>query len=188
MTFIFVEGNKCNNIDIKKLRPYEDTHKEPSREDFLVADLLVKNHILKYINSRNFTNKFIKQLFRYRVKTRESLVQNFVEFFSIILKKKSCFVYSPNKGIAFWPLELGFVRDEYLEQHFKNKEHVFFGDFITETTTFLRFHFKFRFYNLINKKRFLKHCIDDILYFASLENRFHLMRDVIFVALNMINN
>ena len=104
MTFIFVEGNKCNNIDIKKLKPYEDTHKEPSREDFFAANALVKNHIITYINSRTFTNKFIKQLFRYRINTKESLVQNLVEFFSIILKKKSCFVYSPNKGIAFWSI------------------------------------------------------------------------------------
>ena len=153
MTFIFVEGNKCNHIDIKKLRPYEGTHKEPSRDEFFAANALVKKYISRYLNSRHFTNAFIKQLFRYRIKTRESLVQNLVEFFSIILKK-SCFVYSPNKGIAFWPLELGFVRDEYLEHHFKNKEHIFFGDFITETTTFLRFHFKFRFGNLINKKIF----------------------------------
>jgi len=186
MTFILVDGSKCNNIDIKKLRPYEDSHKEPSREEFYAANASVKEQIYKYINSRKFTNKFIKQLFRYRINTRESLVQNLHDFFTIVLKKKSCFVYSPNKGIGFWPLDLGFVRDEYLEHKFQNKEHVFFGDFITETTTFLRFHFKFRFGNLINKKLFLRHCIYDLLYFASLENRFHLMRDVIMVTINMI--
>ena len=92
----------------------------------------------------------------------------------------------PDKGIGLWPIELGFFRDPFIENILKHKESIFFADYISETTTFLRFHFKCRLGKILNKKRFIQNCIQDLLYYASLENRFNLMRDVIQVSLNML--
>lgn len=186
MTLIFIEGNKCNSINIKKLKPYEDTHREPTEHEYYWASNIFRNQFVPYINSSAFTNSFVGQMFRYRIGTRQSLVQNIYEFLSILVFKDINFVYSPDKGIALWPFELGFFRNKFLEQTLHAKEAIFFVDYISETTTFLRFHFKFRFGNLIKKKEFLQSCIHSLLYYASLENRFHLMRDIIQLVLKMI--
>lgn len=186
MSIIFQEGNRCNHIDIKKLKPYEDSHQEPTDAEYAYACDVVKNKLRPYLNSRKFSHNFIKQLFRYRINTCESLMHNVIELFSIMLRKKISFVYSPDKGISIWPMELGFFKDKYIEDIFKDKEHFYFADYIHETTTFVRFHFKWRFDHVFLKKIIINNCIHDMLYFAYLEGRFFLMRDVITTSLNMI--
>jgi len=186
MSIVFQEGNRCNRIDIKKLKPYEDSHQEPTDAEYVYACNVVRDKLRPYFHSRTFSNNFIKQLFQYRINTCESLMHNVTEFFSIMLRKNISFVYSPDKGLSIWPMELGFFRDKYIEDTFKNMEYFYFADYIHETTTFVRFHFKWRFDKIFSIKTFISNCIHDMLYFAYLEGRFHLMRDIIITSLNMI--
>jgi len=180
-----VESNQCNVNNIKYVGPYHTTHAEPTADEIAYGKQLA-HEVMQFI--LDHTYQICGQLFNYRVHTSESFIQNLYEFFYIIMYTKFKFCYSPQYGFTLWPSTLGFVTLQEMTTLMKEKLHILFEDYITETTTFVRYHYECRFNTIFQsyKLTFLKAVVQSLITFGASMHRKHLMTDCIKSALNMI--
>lgn len=182
------EGNRCNFEALKIYGPCQMTYAEPTSNQLkdLEKDL---EHIIDALLDDDHVYKYCSTLFNYRIRKAESLVKNLYLFFHTILYQTVHFTYSPQFGINLWPGHLGYFRNAKIEAILKQKESLFFTDFITETTTFLRYHIKFRFnhyFGLSFKKKFIFKVTRSLLLFGAQIHKLHVMQHSITNALDLI--
>lgn len=145
-----------------------------------IRDLLLSDDIV---------DDFCKQIFNYRIAKAQSFIKNIYDFLQVILYKQVKFTYSPQFGINLWPGTLSYVRLQSIEQIIANKVSLFFMDYITETTTFLRYHIKFRFNDVFNntfRKTFCQQVIQCLLRFSQSIHKLHTMKTGIETALSLM--
>ena len=161
------EGNQCN-FDINVVGPYRVTHMDPAPDELHEGKVIAQQ--IKQLVLDN-TYAICGKIFNYRINTSESLLQNLYDFFHSLLYTKMHLYYSPQYGFSFWPNQLGFVFLKEMDIFFKNKNklHIFFEDFITETTTFVRYHNQYRFDYMFGGKfklQFIKNCVSSLIAFG----------------------
>ncbi len=179
------ESNQCNVANIKYVGPYRTTHEEPTNEE-LQNGIELAHALMKTVVANSY--KICGQLFNYRVHTSESFIQNLYEFFYILMYAKFQLCFSPQYGFSLWPTALGFVKLQEVKDLLQNRLHIFFEDYITETTTFIRYHYECRFNYIFQsyKMLFLKQVVAALIQFGASISRQQLMTNCIKSALNMI--
>lgn len=185
---IFIKGQRSNFNEIEHIGPYHSIHEEPSPEELRNGELESKK-IKDIILSNAFISKFVSTVFSYRINKSESIIQNFYEFFTIILRKKIRLYFSPQFGISLWIHDLGFMKYPLLEDTLNQNTYVYFEDYITETTTFVRYHYEYRYdksWDHQFRMAFAKKTIKDILTFSQSIGRELLVASCIQCALNML--
>ena len=107
------------------------TYAEPTLNQLkdLEKDL---QHIIDALLDDDHVYKYCSTLFNYRIRKAESLVKNLYLFFHTILYQTVHFTYSPQFGINLWPGHLGYSRNAKIEAILKQKESLFFTDFISD--------------------------------------------------------
>lgn len=182
------EGNRCNFEKLKIYGPCTMSYDEPAPNELQKIQkdaLLIKEMLLDDIN----VYKYCGSLFNYRIGKAESFVKNLYILFNTILLHDVQFTYSPQFGINLWPGHLGYFRNKEIEEKVQTNVSLLFTDFITETTTFLRYHIKFRYNHMFHhgfKKIYILKVIKALLYFASTVNKVCVMQHSIENALNLI--
>jgi len=185
---IFIQGQRSNFNEIQHIGPYHSIHEEPSTDELRLGDIESKK-IKDIILSEHFISKFVSTVFSYRINKSESVIQNFYEFFTIILKKNMRLYFSPQFGISLWIHDLGFMKYPVLESILNQNTYVYFEDYITETTTFVRYHYEYRYDGMWDhafRMTFTKKIIKDILKFSKSIDRELLVASCIQCALNML--
>ena len=185
MTNFLSESNQCNFNKLKYVGPYRTTHAEPTAEEIAYGEKL-GHEIMHFLLQHTYN--LCGKVFNYRVDTSESLIQNLYEFFYTLLYTKFKFCYSPNYGFTLWPGTLGFIRIDGVSSLVKDKLHILFEDYITETTTFVRYHYECRFNTIFQSYKipFLKAVMHSLIQFGASIDRKLLITDCIKSALNMI--
>lgn len=183
-----LQGQRSNFNNLKFIGPYVSIHQEPSEQELLEG----KQQAIKIRDiflSTTYVHDFTKKIFCYRIDKSDSLIQNLYDFFVILLKKPIQLYYSPHFGFALWVFDLGFCRYDPICNILEKNTYVYFEDYITETTSFIRYHYDFR-YNFIFKDEFRKQficlVIQDLLKFSASLGRKDLMASCIECALNTI--
>ena len=185
---IFIKGQRSNFDELQHIGPYHSIHDEPSPEELSLGNeqsIKINNIFL----SDDFVHHFVSNIFSYRINKSESVIQNFYEFFTILLKKKKSLYYSPQFGISLWVYDLGFIKYEPLESILSENTYVYFEDYITETTTFVRYHYEYRYDNMWNysfRILFAKKVMRELLKFGKSIKREFLISSCIECALNML--
>ena len=147
------------------------------------------DNIISSLLTPSIIDSFCKQIFSYRIAKAQSFVKNIYDFLHIILYKPVTFTYSPQFGINLWPGKLSYVRIPVVEKLLQPFVSSLFMDYITETTTFLRYHIKFRFDNMFHtsfKRQFCKQVIHCLLTFASSLDKMHTMKTGIETSLLLL--
>ena len=185
MTNFLSESNQCNFNKLKYVGPYRSNHAEPTAEEIAYGEK-VAHEIMEFLLQHTYN--LCGKVFNYRVDTSESLIQNLYEFFYTLLYTKFKFCYSPNYGFTLWPGTLGFIRIDGVSSLVKDKLHILFEDYITETTTFVRYHYECRFNTIFQSYKipFLKAVMHSLIQFGASIGRQQLITDCIKSALNMI--
>ncbi len=182
------EATRCNFEDLKVYGPFQASYEDPS--DYQMQQLCsTVDSMVSAILTPDIVNSFCKQIFNYRIAKAQSFVKNIYDFLHILLYKPVKFTYSPQFGIAFWPGKLSYVRLPTIESMLQPLVSSLFMDYITETTTFLRYHIKFRFddvFNVAFKKQFCQQVIECLLTFANSINKMHTMKTGIETALLLL--
>ena len=182
------EGNRCNFEDLKIYGPFQCSYAEPTPEQqqqCYEVVLRLQNILL----GEQCINHYCGKIFNYRIGKATSLVKNLYDFFFVILVKEVKFTYSPQFGINLWPGQLGYTRCPEAEELLHSHVSLVFGDYITETTTFLRYHIKFRYNHIFDnkfRKLFLQKTIASLLHFAISIGKLHTMQTSIVNALKLI--
>jgi hypothetical protein len=182
------EGNRCNFQALRIYGPCKMSYAEPTMQQLENMRHDVHNIKSLLLDERNIY-KYCGSIFNYRVGKAESLVKNLYDLFHIILYQKIQLTYSPQFGINLWPGYLSYFRNNEIEGIVQQNVSSLFTDFITETTTFLRYHIKFRYNHLFNssfKKSYLSTVIKCLLLFASKINKIHVIQYSIKNALDLI--
>lgn len=182
------EATRCNFEDLKVYGPFKASYKDPSKEQMQQLHSTVDN-IISSLLTPSIVDSFCKQIFSYRIAKAQSFVKNIYDFLHIILYKPVTFTYSPQFGINLWPGKLSYVRIPVIEALLQPLVSLLFMDYITETTTFLRYHIKFRFDNMFNacfKKQFCRQVIECLLTFASSLQKMHTMKTGIETSLLLL--
>lgn len=182
------EGNQCNLQNIQFVGPYHVTHEEPTQEE-LQHGKRQTHRLLQLLLDNTYV--ICGKIFNYRVNKSESFLQNLHDFFSILIYRKLHFYYSPQYGFSFWPNELGFISLKAIDVFFQEESmlHVFFEDYITETTTFVRYHNQYRFDYMFGEAfrlQFIKKCISSLIEFGDSLGIKWLMISCIRSALDML--
>jgi len=185
----FIEGQRSNFSNLDFIGPYHSIHEEPGQDEILLGRQnaeLIKQMFL----SDEYVHSFTKQVFSYRINKSESLIHNFYEFFSIIMKKEMKLYFSPNYGFSLFVFDLGFYTYKKIEDILNEKTYIYFEDYITETTSFIRYHYDYRFNHLFDftfRLKFIKKIIADLLKFSESIQRKYLVSSCIECALNMLH-
>jgi len=182
------EGNRCNFETLQIYGPCQMTYAEPTPYQIEELEKEVGN-IINILLTDEYVYNYCATLFNYRIGKAQSLVKNLYLLFETILSRDVNFTYSPQFGINLWPGHLGYFKNELIENIIRSKESLFFTDFITETTTFLRYHIKFRFNNYFGlsfKKKFIFKITHALLLFAAKIHKLHVMQHSIINALDLI--
>ncbi len=184
----FIQGQRSNFRNLQHIGPRTGLHEEPS-EDQLHVGYDNAQRIKKLLLSKKFIETFTNKTFSYRIFKSEGLIQNLFEFFSILLKKQIKLYYSPNFGISLFVFDLGFIRFAELEKLLHEKPYIFFEDFISETTSFVTYHYDYRFDYLFDhsfRMNLIKKIIENLLNFADRLKRKYLLSSCIKCALDML--
>ena len=182
------EATQCNFEDLKVYGPFQASYNEPSEQEMQNLYKTVDN-ITSSLLTQKVVNSFCKQIFNYRIVKAESFIKNIYDFLYILLYKQINFTYSPQFGINLWPGKLSYVRLPTIENMVQPHVSLLFIDYITETTTFLRYHIKFRFnqnFNTAFRKAFCRQVIQCLLKFAVSIKKMHTMKTGIQNALQLI--
>ena len=182
------EATRCNFEDLKVYGPFQGSYEDPSEHHLQKLQSIVDNMILSLLSPETI-NSFCKQIFNYRIAKAESFIKNMYDFFYVLLYKPVKFTYSPQFGIALWPGKLPYVRLPIIETIVQPLVSSLFMDYITETTTFLRYHIKFRFdhvFHITFKKQFCQQVIECLLSFTNSINKMHTMKNGIETALLLL--
>lgn len=182
------EAKQCNFEDLKVYGPFQASYDEPSR---IQLEELYKEveTIITSLLTDEVIDAFCKQIFNYRIKKAESFIKNLYDFLYILLYQPVNFTYSPQFGITLWPGKLAYVRLPSIEKIIQPHVSLLFMDYITETTTFLRYHIKFRFNNKFNsgfRKQFCGKVIKTLLMFSNTIKKMHVMKTGIENTLKLI--
>ena len=183
-----LQGQRSNFNNIKFIGPYVSIHQEPSENELLEGKLQAMK-IRDIFLDKNYVHNFTKKIFCYRIEKSDSLIQNLYDFFAILLQKPIQLHYSPHFGFALWVFDLGFYRYKPICDILDKNTYIYFEDYITETTSFIRYHYDFR-YNFIFKngfrQQFISLVIQDLLEFSESLGRRELIASCIECALNTI--
>lgn len=182
------EATQCNFEDLKVYGPFQVSYDEPSHTQLRDLHRKVET-IITSLLTEEIIDAFCKQIFNYRIKKAVSFVKNLYDFFFILLYQPVKFTYSPQFGITLWPGKLAYVRLPTIETLIQPNVSLLFMDYITETTTFLRYHIKFRFnkkFNSAFRKQFCRKVIKTLLIFSSKIEKMHVMKTGIENALKLI--
>ena len=182
------EATQCNFEDLKVYGPFQVSYDEPSEQDLQELYKMVDS-IISSILTPKVVNSFCKQIFNYRIVKAESFIKNIYDFLYILLYKPVKFTYSPQFGINLWPGKLSYVRLPTIEKMIQPHVSLLFMDYITETTTFLRYHIKFRFnqkFDISFRKKFCRQVIQSLLMFSISIKKIHTMKTGIQNALKLI--
>lgn len=182
------EATQCNFGDLQVYGPFQGSYDEPSSYEMQNLELEVL-HIRDLLLSDSIIDDFCKQIFNYRIAKAQSFIKNIYDFLQVILYKEVKFTYSPQFGINLWPGALSYVRLQSIEQIVAKKVSLFFMDYITETTTFLRYHIKFRFNSVFNnnfRRAFCQQVIKCLLHFSQSIDKLHTMKTGIETALLLL--
>ena len=182
------EATQCNFEDLKVYGPFQVSYDEPSEQDLQELYKMVDT-IISSILTPKVVNSFCKQIFNYRIIKAESFIKNIYDFLYILLYKPVKFTYSPQFGINLWPGKLSYVRLPTIEKMIQPHVSLLFMDYITETTTFLRYHIKFRFnqkFDILFRKKFCRQVIQSLLMFSISIKKIHTMKTGIQNALKLI--
>ena len=185
----FIEGKRSNFNNLDFIGPYHSIHEEPGQEDILLGKANAKR-IKELILSDDYIHAFTSQVFSYRINKSESLIHNFYEFFSILMKKEMKLYYSPNYGFSLFVFDLGFYSYDKVEKILNEKTYIYFEDYITETTSFIRYHYDYRYNHMFDhafRLKFIKKVVADILNFSNTIQRKYLVSSCIECALNMLH-
>lgn len=182
------EATQCNFEDLKVYGPFQVSYDEPLEHELQELYKTVDS-IISSILTQKVVNSFCKQIFNYRIVKAESFIKNIFDFLHILLYKPVKFTYSPQFGINLWPGKLSYVRLPTIEEMIQPHVSLLFMDYITETTTFLRYHIKFRFnqkFDISFRKKFCKQVIQSLLKFSISIRKLHTMKTGIQNALELI--
>ena len=182
------EATQCNFEDLKVYGPFQVSYDEPLEHELEELYKMVDS-IISSILTEKVVNSFCKQIFNYRIVKAESFIKNIFDFLHILLYKPVKFTYSPQFGINLWPGKLSYVRLPTIEEMIQPHVSLLFMDYITETTTFLRYHIKFRFnqkFDISFQKKFCKQVIQCLLKFSISIRKLHTMKTGIQNALELI--
>lgn len=182
------EATRCNFEDLKVYGPFQASYEDPSEHQLQNLQRMV-NKMVSLLVTPEIVNSFCKQIFNYRIAKAQSFIKNIYDFLYVLLYKPVKFTYSPQFGIALWPGKLSYVRLPSVEAMLQPLVSSFFMDYIAETTTFLRYHIKFRFNSVFNatfKKQFCQQVIECLLSFANSINKMHTMQTGIETALLLL--
>ena len=168
------EATRCNFEDLKVYGPFQASYEDPSEHQLQNLQRMV-NKMVSLLVTPEIVNSFCKQIFNYRIAKAQSFIKNIYDFLYVLLYKPVKFTYSPQFGIL-WPGKLSYVRLPSVEAMLQPLVSSFFMDYIAETTTFLRYHIKFRFNSVFTatfKKQFCQQVIECLLSFANSINNAH---------------
>lgn len=182
------EATQCNFEDLKVYGPFQVSYDEPLEHELQELYKTVDS-IISSILTQKVVNSFCKQIFNYRIVKAESFIKNIFDFLYILLYKPVKFTYSPQFGINLWPGKLSYVRLPTIEKMIQPHVSLLFMDYITETTTFLRYHIKFRFnqkFDISFRKKFCRQVIQSLLMFSVSIKKMHTMKTGIQNALELI--
>lgn len=125
---------------------------------------------------------FLGQVLRYRLGQNDSLMENVYVLINLILKTPISFVYCREYGISLWPMDIGFQKVDTLEKALEKAPNCYFDDYISETTTFLVYHTKFRFPEVFNdefRRAFYRQSLTTLLKFGKKCKRLRLLYAII---------
>lgn len=182
------EGRRSNFQKIEHIGPYKAMHTEPTEEE-VEAGCEQAYAIKRLLLSKDYVESFCGQIFNYRINISESLIENLYEFFFVLLYKDINLHYSPQFGVSLWVHQFGFQRYKPLENILQKKTYIFFQDYIFENSTFIRYHYEYRFDTVFDfsfRKAFLHRVTHTLLAFADAMGRKYLFASCLRNALNMI--
>lgn len=183
-----IKGQRSNFKNLTHIGPYHSIHDEPSQNDLqqgFINAIKIKNILL----STDYIHFFTSNIFNYRINKSEGLIQNLYDFFAILLKKEIFLHYSPQYGTSLWVHDLGFLKYSKIDDILQTKTFIYFEDYITETTTFIRYHYEFRYDHLFDysfRINFVKKVVKDLLHFSESIGRKEIITSCIRCALNML--
>jgi len=168
------------NQPITKFRPYKSKYDISSTTAATrKACVAVAQKFTASLLTKDFAKRFCGEIFYYRL--HEGLVATLRQFFRALLFEPFHLICSPQFGTALSKPLLGFQTTLRCEEFLRSPE-LYFEDYISETTTFVTFHMKYKFDAMFDsafRVALCRRCIEVLLNIAAEENQLQNMCDVI---------
>ena len=128
------------------------------------------------LTSEEYCHDFVSRVFQYKIGKVHEFVSIFRIFFRCLLCDRIKLCCSPQYGTALWSDILGFFTTP--DNILLERPEIFFEDYVSETTTFIRFHTDYYYNYIFDDKfrlKFARNCIKELLKVASEHNQIDLV-------------
>lgn len=176
-----LEASRINYQRSHEVKEQRLSHEDPSEAEKRNAKAFVQS-FADFLCTEAGNEFYLGQVLRYRLGQNDSLMENVYVLLNLILKTPIFFVYCREYGVALWPNEIGFQKVDVLEEALEKSPNCYFDDYISETTTFLVYHTKFRFPEIFGdefRRAFFRQSLTTLLKFGKQCKRLRLLFAII---------
>ena len=173
---MFNNINLVRNDNLNAIEPYQSCYdvdiSSENREVASTEAVVIRD----YLCSREYSKKLTSHVFQYKIGKKGDLISILCVFFRCLLKEPIKLCCSPQYGTGLWHEILGFHSTPSISL-IKTPEY-FFEDYVSETTTFVRFHTDYYYNDLFNgdfRLKLARNCIEELLYVAKQHKQLELI-------------